>query len=68
MAGTDTEYAPTRLLRDGRCDGGCYAFATRCPVLIKSRLLRDSYAVSGTELGYGATRRIELGREEDAHE
>eukprot|EP00961_Rhodomonas_salina_P084091 1130297-Rhodomonas_salina.13 len=41
------------LLRHVR-DLGSYAFATRCPILCG--VLCDFYAVSGTEIGYAATR------------
>eukprot|EP00961_Rhodomonas_salina_P022001 296041-Rhodomonas_salina.1 len=49
----------------------CYAIPTRCPVLtcagcavlIKAIVLRITYAIYGTEIGYGATRRRVSGRE-----
>eukprot|EP00961_Rhodomonas_salina_P120922 1627491-Rhodomonas_salina.1 len=34
----------------------CYARAMRCPVLSSRMVLRAGYAMSGTELAYGAAR------------
>eukprot|EP00961_Rhodomonas_salina_P290620 3927118-Rhodomonas_salina.1 len=46
-------YQPTRVLCDVRLSA--YARAMRCPVLMWAMILRAYYAMSDTEIGYGAT-------------
>eukprot|EP00961_Rhodomonas_salina_P151443 2038507-Rhodomonas_salina.1 len=60
MSGTDLAYAATTRLQTlvNFCEQAaspslcCYARATRCPVKPAS-CLRESYAMSGTDLAYG---------------
>eukprot|EP00961_Rhodomonas_salina_P032801 442051-Rhodomonas_salina.3 len=58
MSGTSKGYASTRLLFNVRyCDEiPADVLAMRCPVLLQATLLRDCYVMSGTEIGYDATR------------
>eukprot|EP00961_Rhodomonas_salina_P062130 834044-Rhodomonas_salina.1 len=57
MPGTDVAYAaPASGVR--YCHGACcYALAMRYPVLTQRMVLRACYAMSGTDIAYGATTR-----------